>query len=75
MKIINSKPNGEWVLVRLASKQWLEHLVNAYTKAGADEVVCRKQIYNNELPPLEPEYEIYIKGTFDKNTLEKEIFN
>ncbi|MFH1065667.1 MAG: hypothetical protein V1734_04150 [Nanoarchaeota archaeon] len=75
MEIHDRLPKGDWKLVRLASKAWLELVVNAYIKAGAEDVACIPKNYGVNLPPLEKEYKVYVKGGFDIKKLEERLFN
>jgi len=75
MKIHDRLPKGDWKLMRTASKSWLEFVVNAYMKAGAEDVACIPKKYVPDLPPLEMEYDVYVKGNFSIRKLEERIFN
>lgn len=75
MKIYDRLPGGEWKLVRAVSQGWLELVVNAYIKAGAEDVACVAKGCGKDIPLPEKEYNVYVKGGFDIKKLEERIFN
>lgn len=73
---IHGRLEGEgWRLVRVVSPGWLELVADAYKKAGAEDVACMQKDYGLDIPPLEKEYTVYVRGSFDIKKLEERIFN
>lgn len=54
----------------------LEHVINAYLAAGADEILCSPVEHKlQELPCLVQKFDVFYKGGIDYDLLAKKLYN